>query len=301
MARRERQGEQSCYISAPAGLDAGGLRRALKDLSVRIVQEGETPAPGESLIVTLREALQSADFVCGVVGVGETSPNVLFELGLAAGLARPVFVVRPGFGSMPLALEGYPVVQAELDDVETLKFHLELFLRNVRRTGHVVVARSQRVKPSRRSPPRLDDLRNRIQEPRRPSERDLEQVVLEALQRAGMEAVSRPRYDDAELQPDLAVWLPEAPPDLGNPLLIELVGASRPPRGAAEQARRYLEIARVRCALVISEASALDPPVEINGGYIFRLTIAEFLDALERSSLVQRLIDQRNRIVHGVR
>lgn len=102
-------------------------------------------------------------------------------------------------------------------------------------------------------------------------------------------------------RPDLIAWLPDAPTELGAPIIVE-VKRARWPRERDEGARqlgRYMGLAGVRTGLLVTPGGELEIEVRIvSGGYLYFVALEALLDLTERGELVRGLIQARNRFVH---
>lgn len=266
---------------------------------MRIYDEASTPPPGESPLSRVSDALRSVDFVCAVLGAGESNANVFFELGVAAGLGRPIFVISSA-SLLPVSLQAFPVVRAKPDDLEAIAFHLRAFLPNVGRGPQSAEQGPSKVR-TRPAPVGLGDLLRQTATPDL-SESRLESLVLEAFKRARVEVISHPTYSEGgrRHEPDMVAWFPDAPADIGSPLLVEIRGMPHAAHAPVDQVRRYLQAAQIRSALVVTHS---EKPIQADwsgfGGYVFVIDVADLLKSLQDGHLFTRLLAERNRLVHG--
>lgn len=77
----------------------------------------------------IQGAVRRADLV--VADLTGTNPNVLFEVGMALGLNKPVLLISQGSSAdVPADLHAYQVVTYRPDDVATVRKYVELWLRD---------------------------------------------------------------------------------------------------------------------------------------------------------------------------
>jgi hypothetical protein len=300
LVKRYKEGEANCYLSVPANVDTGALRSVLTDLGVSVDPAAELPPPGESFPGEIRRRLREADFVCGVLlDEAPAATNVAFELGIAAGLGRPIFVIASTKELFPFGLQAFPHVQGSAADIDAIRFHLAAFLKNMKQSTHAVLAKA---KPAKQRPaPRfgtIADLRRRAQEPST-SEAEVMQVVSQALMVLGAE-VSVDKKMSHGSRPDIIAWLPDTATDIGGPIVVEVKRARGWPRQQmTAQIERYMAAAGARTALIV--VPGLGPDVEVKivaGGYLFVLSLETLLDLAESGRLNRSLIEERNRFVH---
>lgn len=139
----------TCYISSPLLVDTTPLRALLVELGVTPIAIDEMPTAGQAIVPTLESWLRNTSFVCAVLPAAK-SANILFEIGLAQGLGRPVFIIAEEGAEIRVSVELLPHLVASFDDRESIRFHLEAFIASLHR-------RSRKISPSpgwpRNSPP----------------------------------------------------------------------------------------------------------------------------------------------------
>src|SRR5258707_11176091 len=114
---------KTCFISAPVKVDTFTLRKALESRGVRW-SDASAAKPGTSILNTIESAIEGADFVCVVLPTGFENKNVLFEMGLARGLKRPLLVFLGEGASIPWDLQGFAYARTRLADEKSVNFHL---------------------------------------------------------------------------------------------------------------------------------------------------------------------------------
>src|SRR5579871_2403563 len=288
-----------CYISAPVGVDTAVIRSILRSLSVEIDREEETPPPGGSSVGSIRESLKSVDFVCGVISSLAPAANVLFELGLAAGLGRPIFVIVDNIDLAPLGLLSYPHVKTSIQDSEALRYHVKLFLPNIQKS-----ARAALTNPIRKKIRVRDNAPLHMPPNQEAEAQDTLSLLTSAMRQAGLEVVSEKSFVgfDQAFKPDLVAWLPDTSIDLGNPILFELK-TTQPPANISDwiyAVRRYLKVSGLRTGVLVVNDGQILPNAQLgDGGYIFVLQLRDLLNAIQNGRLAQILLELRNRLIHG--
>jgi hypothetical protein len=290
----------SCYISAPAGSDLGVLKRALHDRRIRVVDPTDF-APGSSISAEVMRVLPSVDLVIGILTRERRSDWTLYELGLAAALARRVVVIAPVGELLPpqLDLSGIMVVRADPGTREAIEFVLDQLLAAPRRA-----ARSQPVKANR------DDFRFRadmyLSEANRlmtmGSGEEFETLLASALRESGVDALVRePSVDRGA---DIAVWSDALQAYVGNPLLIEVkmrLGSLDQLRDAGMRLAQQVLSTGGQWGLLIY---GVGPPThEVQNSVVFNVLAISVHDLFERmrsAPFASVVNEMRNRRAHGV-
>lgn len=101
----------TCYIIASFSQDFDNIRSLINDA---LDQQGITCINTDqyqgletySIAHNLQKSIEAADFI--VAEITGYSPNVMYEVGLAHGLRKPIlFMIREGFRDFPSSLSGY--------------------------------------------------------------------------------------------------------------------------------------------------------------------------------------------------
>lgn len=250
----------------------------------------------------VERAIREADFVCAVVVQGAQSGNVLFELGLARGIGRPLFVIVDDLAALPVELREVSVVRAKLSELEAIEFHLDAFLQHAlkspRGSRHVSSPRSaERVQWSDNALAQLKGLP--------PAERGfrLEDFVAHLFEQAGA-VVSRNERPQADQGLDMVVWLDALEPVMANPLMVE-VKAGRIEeahlRSAEAQIRRYFEKVPAGAGMVVyHDWSGTDHPRDnVAAPNVMRFSVRQLARLVQAGELAAEIIRQRNRASHG--
>ena len=297
---REEAPELICYLSAPANVDTRALRQTLTELDVRVATPAELPPPGESLPGEIRRSLREADFVCGVLAdEPSATTNVAFELGIAAGLSRPIFVIASKHAAFPFGLQAFPYLQGNPNDVDAVRFHLSAFLKNMKQSARSALISGKPTKrPSAPQSDAIADLRRRVRN-LNTSGVEMTQVVFGALRALGA-VISFDERIEHGFRPDAIAWLPETVTELAGPLVIEI--KRTPMRASPEitaQMARYMAAARAQAGLpVVLESGPRVEVRSVSGGYLFIVSLETLLDLAETGQLIPDLIRARNSFVH---
>ena len=286
-----------CFLSSPRLVDTARLRQVLGELGVEVSSVDELPTAGELPTAKLLNQMRSASFVLGVL-TKDKGDAVLFELGVGIGLGKPVFLIAEHKESLATGLLDLPLVVSSLSAVETLRFHLEAFITNLKLSRGTSI--------STRRPPRFYGGGEAVPVPLdHPQPRGMvaERRVAEALRRAGGNVTVSPTFGtDAEA--DMVVWL-SGPIDLGagGPILVEVKSTARGrfPEGGVRQLERLIRRSHLRAAILITNTTEKGVAARmLDGAYLYALSISELERFAESEELVRELTKARNRLAHGV-
>jgi hypothetical protein len=292
-----------CYLSVPAKTSAASLRHVLSGLSVHVDPADRIPPSGESLPGAISRRLQRADFVCAVLPRDAVAAgNVLFELGIAAGLGRPVFIISEKGSVIPVGLQAYPFVEADLGDTDAIRFHLQVFLTNIARSVNAALSSPRPLTGgSKLSSTRASQLLYRAADPKL-STRDLHRIVAEALEGLGAHVITDAKLD-RRARADIVAWIPNAPPDLGAPFLVEVMSSHQPAGYSAgkTQLARHMALARIRTGLLVTTDGSREIAVNIvASGYVFVVSTTMLIKLAEDGQLIKHLVETRNRSAHSM-
>jgi hypothetical protein len=323
VSRSKAKRKLNCYLSAPSLSHAREIRNVLNEFNVSVENIESLPPSGESLPSEIRKRIERADFVCGVLrkSHGTTrnfSESVLFELGVAVGCARPIFIIAESSDLIPFSLSSYPVVIGASRDESVMRFHFNAFLKRLdlptpsgeTSTGPTTSYQSRGLSPTRatehiidsRPKHRLTQVENiRKEVYQAKTESELSRAIAEALQIAGAHVTTQPDMGDGN-RPDMVAWFPAPATDLGAALLVELKSTVSGDRleSAIERVGRYMLAANIRTGLLI--ASDADERLLVRivpAGYIFVLSPNNLVELVSRGRLVKDLSEARNKFVHS--
>jgi hypothetical protein len=288
----------SIFISASAGEKTGMLRKILSDIGVH-VSDAFDFAPGDSVSETAAQRISKAD---GVVAVyPDTSANIAFEMGVAAALKKPTFVLLDPVATLPSFAQSQLYLRTSLRDTETLRASLSRFVRDLKVKRH---HKSRKLKPSDHTKGRraiTSFLSHIVQWRGASSPFEIERRVIEILKDTGVQVESKDSARDAGV--DCVVWSERLQQTVGNPILIELktgnVDAGRVAI-AEKQLQRYLEAvgAQYGVLLYLDRAGKRFPDYQTKSAGILRFDLEDFVRKLQHHSFEEVLLSERNRVVH---
>lgn len=289
---------KTCFISAPAGVELGGLRAALEARGLRVLVPQDLTV-GADWAFEIQKQLARADLVIGVLTSERQSSAVLFELGQASALRRRiVLITSPKADPIPFSLHHLVVLRIDLANTEAIEFALDQLMS----APEPATERRTQPKATTGLGSRADGLIATLEQSLAiGSWTAVEQVVGEALRTSGTDVVSHPHSGDSGV--DFAVWSDVLEPFVGNPLLIQVKTRLTSKESAAhafKQLTSYMDASGSRWALLLYGEGPKD---EIEKGRtdpnVLALSIRSLLEGLRTQSFPELVRDLRNRRVHG--
>ena len=300
---RKKTALKSCFIAAPFAVNTSPLRESLSGRGIQVTDALSLPPGPGSMIGAIESAIRDADFVCAVVSP-RMSSNVMFEIGLAYGARKPLFLIVDKQADLPANLKDIFYVRASPWDSEAIEFNLDNFLEHPT-SG---IPRRQRTTERKLEPSlphefeideKIESLRS-LQGPERALA--LEDLVAGLFKRVHVVVAQERYYPDSGA--DMAVWLDGIESILGNPVLVE-VKAGRLSEQRLQQAElqllRYLTQTNARAGLLIylDQTGRRFPSSPAKWPLVVRFDVRDFADVIARGELVTTLIAERNKATHG--
>ena len=289
-----------CFISAQTGEASAALAQAFADRGVESFRADDL-VPGLPLTPELLHQLQAADFMCALVNDGGVAPNILFELGAAHVLRKPIILFTTSYDRLLGALQGVYVVRANVENLPSAAAEIDRFLRHAKTLPPIdKTAADQRQKPN------LSWAKEELAALRRErfSDREIrfERLVSEMFRRAGAEVVREGR-PEGNWTADLVVWLDDVAHEIGGPMIIECKYYGGGPGGVLANAKhtvhqleKYVEASEARVALVVYDYDqSIPPPSPFETPRVLAFAVDQLIEALERGTLANEILQHRRR------
>src|SRR4051812_44681471 len=102
----------TCFLSTDLRTDTSKVREALEEKGVRWTDVAGAP-PSISILETIRQAIKRSSFVCALLGFEPVDEaNRAFEIGLAHGLGKPIFLIISEDRKVPSGMQDLYYVHA---------------------------------------------------------------------------------------------------------------------------------------------------------------------------------------------
>jgi hypothetical protein len=292
---------QTYFVSAASGVNTSVLRA---ELNARGIRESQPDvSPGHAINDGVIAALRGADIVCCVLDALER-PNVLFELGIATGLRKPILLFATTGVDLPFDLSLLPIVRADVSSKDTVSLQLDAFLRRSasRRAGTSIAT-------TKRPPVQLNALEARLNaaergEPRS-SARKLESIVHDILLASADMVVNS--EEDKPGAPDLVIWLDDVQDILGNPIPVEVKWWSRPSQAqilsTTTSLRTWMRKRGAKSGLLVyaSKHPAILGAPQAVLPVVIPVSVRELLEWTQHGAVAAELRRRRNAVIHGGR
>ncbi len=275
-----------CFISAPYGMDLGVLPILLGERQIAWNWSDDTPV-GTRYAPTI----QRCDFVIAVLDGSQSDQRVLYEVGLAEGLGKPVFNIATSKRVGRVARSLFAFLDVKLSERAALAFNLDAFLS----TPHETIFKRERPSVSPKSI-----------EPKEPAasvqlfHSQLEARVYATITEIGGSAIAGPENEGSRIRPDVLMWLGSQDSELFDPAVIEIktrLDTSSAKR-AEQQLLEFMQAAGVGCGFLLTEQ---EPPRKRHplSPYIFWLSVDQFIALAKDGNLGRHVRSLRNRAAHG--
>jgi hypothetical protein len=295
---------QTCFISAPLGVDTRPLREALSERGVTVWDAADI-LTGSRVPQTIKDAIADVDFVCAVIPAGADAGNVYFELGLAVGADRPRLLFVETKIDLPFALRGQVQARASLNNVEALRFHLDAFLKNAGKGGkdqEPVQDAGDPIPNPATIASALDQLVAWETRGPLPQERELVDFLADVFEAAGYVLSTGPMsLGQRDFRPDLAVWIDELQSTIGNPLIVEVASHPTPTSSTIRQLQLMLLEDQSPLGLLVSWQPVTTTPISDDWHLpiVVVMGVRELVEAIGRSDFARTLLEHRNGVVHS--
>ena len=302
-----------CYISASAVTNVQNIRIILEENNIQAYDDYDFLPTAKTLQETTREKIKEADFIIGVIS-SNNPQNVYYELGVASGLNKPIFIILDkeiDLNSLPLDLENQIYVRASLSDTNFLRLSLAGFTSNYTSNKKLktIINKNQSIpvltwEEASAYLERLIYIRNHDSTFSTGSE--IETMIEEIFQKAHLAFGRNRNINSAKTHsPDFALWIDDLNPIIGNPIFVEVKAGVLSDDiyiNAYEQLKHSMITGNARAGILLyfnkneftfKNNSSVSP-------LIMSFNIEDFIKELTEKSLDRLVLESRNKIVHGI-
>ena len=289
-----------CYISAPSNSDLSLINEMLDRLEIGYHNFYDFSI-GSSFSDLIKRKIRESDFVLALIS--ESNQNVFFELGVAQGLNKPMFLLVKKGIKLPFYLEDKLYFQTHWDkDTDLIELSLKNYINDISRKTSKQISKNLShinltIEETNEYLARLKKLRKESKEI------DLTNFLMQVFKRLRINAVAELSVK-SKAKVDIAVINEKLSPYFGNPLLFEIKSGNMSfsrMRSSEEQLKNYIEVtdAKVGILLYLDNKNRRYEYGNKMSPCILRLDIEDFILGVASEGFEKYLIKTRNELVHG--
>jgi hypothetical protein len=292
---------QRVFISHDARQEVEILRKLVQSEGAS-VDDSYGVSDSEDILKRSSQSVASSDAIIAVLGEGAS--NVLFEMGLAMGLGKPVLLLLEPGTKVPSFVPPSTFLSSDLTDSVVLRLGIKQFLTDV--SKRPARTRTERETSSDRpaGEPAIRELIKTLKKfraGRNPAE--IESIAGALLQAANAGTVEHHRGSDPGV--DFAVWSDALAPSLGNPILVQVKAAELDEmsfRVAYSRLVRQVQDSEARAGLFLyldAKGRRFGRPTTWVPN-VLSFDLEDLANELSHKSFAKVLTEHRNKAVHGL-
>lgn len=287
---------RNCFVISPLNVNLKPLREVLEARSIKVKDAFHIPTSKLSISMAIEKEIRDSDFVCAIIS-SNSSPHIFFEIGLAKGAEKPIFIIFENENEIPLDLKNIAYVKTSSKDKEAIAFSLDQFLDKYKKIPKSAYYR----KNERKTKKPLDsffmqnlDLISQ--------HREIEMFLVDLFENLeDVRIVTKETYSDNQI--DMVLWVDKLESNLKNPVLIEVkVGnlSKNKLKNAEDQLIKYLKNANASTGLLIylDRENRHFKPSESKIPLIIWLEFHDLVQWLYELSLADIIVKERNKMAH---
>ncbi len=255
--------------------------------------------PGLSINQLIEKLIKSSDFVCAMINKNFTQNNY-FELGLARGMNKPIFIIYEPDIDIPHTLKEFPNIKANENDYDAISFNLNVFIDNLN-----IKNKTKKISEQKRIP-KVDKKFNYNQFINKIYQIENESEIIENIEHFlsnfnHITSVSNSNSIDKGI--DLAIWIDELQKSIQNPLLIEFKKTIKNDNSITKiysQMNNYLNATNSNLGLVLYKEILINNLEKYENRYplILFLSLEKFIQLIATNELTSYILNKRNTLAH---
>lgn len=296
-----------CFISASFETETDKIKNVLAENGVDVFDLYDFSI-GESIQQILKRKIRQSDFAIFILT--EENKNVLYEMGVCEGLGKQHFIFLDKKITIPFYLTNKLFIHSDLNDRVFLKNSIEKILEDVskrRLKTSRTTAEKKNQKENNYNRDIKDNLESYLPQIQRLREigtgMELETIVEDIFKTLKLNYVNNTIARDKGV--DFALWNDELGRIIGNPIIVEVKYGNLSNsifENAEHQIRKYIEKSDAKIALLLyldkggkrhKIKSSLRP-------LFISYDLEDFTKELINSSFERIVLNQRNKIAHGI-
>jgi hypothetical protein len=290
-----------CFLSYSFRTDISVIKRILTENNVYYVSPVDSLEYGDNMVTTIRRQIQDSDFIVAVL---DDSTNVSFELGMAIGVKKPIFILLPTNNeSLPVYVAEQTYTIAEPTDYEKINYSFQFFLDNLSKRYQKVERKTQRIsRKTIKGKIISNDLADSLKNRQISSAQNFEESIGELFKTLNIDVLAENKYKATDFRADFSLWIDELNSVVGNPIIVEAkFNRNRNSlRDAVEQLSSYLKKYNSKTGLIIYNNPTNESFVELfsYSPLVLSISFQDLLDKLTSESLPEIILKLRNQVIH---
>lgn len=288
-----------CFIASSINQDINNLIKILEEYNIEYYSPLTTiNLSGLNIQAKIRNEIKNADFIIAIMS--DNKQNVIYEIGLAHGMNKNVFVIIPDKSKPPSDITDTLYLRTDLRNTESIKFALDPFLKSLdskrKKRGKTNLS-SKLLKIDR------FEINDKLEKIRlHGNESQLLEITHKVFN--NLDAKVNAIYREYDIGADMSVWLDELENLFGNPILIELkMGhlSKQKLLHTVNQMEKYLERTNAKAGIILyldkeGNRFSIDDYLTYN---ILIFEISDFIHSLFDNTIRDIVQMKRNKIVHS--
>lgn len=292
-----------CYISSDSNSDLSKIENILFKLDVDI-HSFYNFSIGSSFSDLIKRKIRESDFIVALIT--KKNQNVLFELGVAEALGKPIFLLVENDVNIPFFLEGKMYYKLDWSkNTQLLEMSLKNYILDI--SSHYIRYKKKKVKKEKinLSIDETNDKLIRLRQLRNGSFReiDLINMIMDVFKKINIQAASELALSDKS-RVDIAITNEALSSYFGNPLLIEVKAGNinlSTIEKAQHQLQNYISKTNANFGILLY----FDKNNKRFGSEFYRVPnilmfdVEDFIQGISSDGFENFLIKSRNELVHG--
>ncbi|OAD42368.1 hypothetical protein [Polaribacter atrinae] len=306
-----------CFISSSHNVDTSHIKNILAENSVQTFDLYDFSV-GDSIQQILKRKIKEADFAIFIIT--DNNPNVIYEMGVCEGLGKQHFILLDKDLKIPFYIQNKLFIRTDVNDFEFTRNSISKLLLDIKKkTKPYYSKQKDKIKKSIEyhsdTKSQLRDILSEIQDLRNYTSGDknggnsarngfkMEDITAKVFNILKLNYVENNTNKDKGI--DFALWSDNLGKILGNPIIFELkYGRLNRARleNAENQIRKYIEIsdAKVGVLLYLDRENKRHKIKSSLSPLIFSYDLEDFVNELIETSFETLMLNQRNKIAHGL-
>jgi hypothetical protein len=296
---------QTCFVSAPAGVNLSEIKKILLERDIELIHPSEVLSHGQSISEKINKLISQSDIFIAVFDDPLENGNSLFELGIAVACKKQIIILTPPSFSLPSDLTGFLILKVSQDNFDALGFAIDQLLTVTHKKKKRSESKSFREFRGVSKPVgnKIYELKNRLNnlDPRIAGY-ELESFVADLLKESGISVIQQSNKPD--IGADFAIWSDDLGAILGNPILIEIKRTIRSRSQALQvtnQLLSYMQKSNSKSAIVLYLEGLQSDKIQgvAKQFNILFFQLGDFVEQLQNMSFADTIRIRRNIIAHG--